>query len=150
MIYGDSSLLVALYRRGDAFHGVATKLVLWLKKPLPITLLAELELLNGLGRCLAGGLLDQVEHDAIIRQIEADEADGILVRPQLAESDIYAQARSLSRKYTPEISARSLDILHVASAIVLEATPFLSFDSKQRVLAQKVGLQLLPRVLSSK
>ena len=150
MMYGDSSFLIALYRQGDAFHAAAAKLILSLKQPLALTLLAELELLNGVRRCLASGLVDRKEHDAIFRQLGEDEADGILVRPILTESNLYAEARALSRKHTPEISARSLDILHVAAAIILGASPFVSFDAKQRVLAQRVGLHLLPRTLSTK
>jgi predicted nucleic acid-binding protein len=150
MIYGDSSFLIAIYRRGDSFHSAAAALITRLRQPLALTLLGELELMNGVYRCFANGLVDRREHDAIFRQIAEDESDGILVRSSLADSDLYAEARQLSRKFTPEISARSLDILHVAAAQLLGATPFISFDAKQRLLAQKVGIPLLPRVLGGK
>jgi predicted nucleic acid-binding protein len=150
MIYGDSSFLIALYRRGDAFHAAASKLILALKQPIAFTLLAELELQNGVYRCFAQRLIDRSEHDAVFRQISEDEANGILVRSVLTDSDLYAEARYLSRKFTPTISARSLDILHVAAANLLGTSPFVSFDAKQRSLAQKVGLSILPRTLSAK
>ncbi len=147
MIYGDTSFLIAVYRQGDSFHARATKLAAVLRLPVALTLLSELELHNGVRRCLAGKLIDQREHDAIFRQIADDEAEGILVRPTLDQLELYARARELSKKFTPEISARSLDILHVAAARLLSASPFISFDLKQRVLAQKAGLNLLPRIL---
>jgi len=150
MIYGDTSFLIAIYRRGDSFHSAATNLINRLRQPFALTLLGDLELMNGVFRCLANGLIDQREHDAIFRQIAEDESDGILVRSSLGDSELYAEARQLSRKFTPETSTRSLDILHVAAAQLLGATPFLSFDAKQRLLAQKVGLPLQPRVLGGK
>jgi predicted nucleic acid-binding protein len=150
VIYGDSSFLIAIYRRGDAFHAGATNLIARLKQPMALTLLAELELHNGVHRCLAERLVNQGEHDAIFRQIAQDETDGILVRSLVEESALYAEARKLSRKFTPETSARSLDILHVAAAKVLRASPFISFDAKQRLLVQKTGMVLLPRTLPSK
>jgi len=150
MIYGDSSFLIAIYRRGDAFHAAATEIILSARQPIAFTLLAELELQNGIRRSLASGLVNQAEHDAIFRQIAEDVADAFLSRQPLPDSELYAEARDLSRKYTPEISARSLDILHVAAARLLRASPFASFDAKQRLLAQKVGLSVLPRALSTK
>ena len=150
MIYGDTSFLIAVYRRGDRFHATATKLAAELRQPIALTLLCELELHNGVHRCLAANIIDQREHDAILRQISDDEADGILVRHAIDQVELFAGARELSKKFTPVISARSLDILHVAAARLLRASPFISFDAKQRLLVQKTGMSLLPRTLSEK
>ena len=150
MIYGDTSFLFALYNPGDRFHLHATKLAGQLQQPLALTLLGELELVNGLHRGLAARIIDQREHDAIFRQISEDEAEGILVRHLLPQVEHYAKARELSKKFTPEISARSLDILHVAAALLLRTTEFASFDEKQRVLAKKAGLRLVPEIILRK
>ncbi|HEV3273128.1 MAG TPA: hypothetical protein VGZ93_13190 [Candidatus Methylacidiphilales bacterium] len=147
VIYGDTSFLFALYNPRDRFHSQATSLTATLRQPIALTLLGELELLNGLYRGLAAKIIDRREHDAIFRQILDDEAGGILVQRAIDQIELFAAARDLSKKFTPEISARSLDILHVAAAQLLRASPFVSFDLKQRMLAQKAGLNLLPRAV---
>ncbi len=148
MIYGDTSFLLALYHEADRHHAEARKLAARLRQPIALTLLGELELINGLGRGLATKTINPAQHSSMLRQLERDEADGFLVRTPLHDLDLYARARQLSRKLTPELSARSLDILHVASAQALRTTRFLSFDRKQRVLAEEVGLQVLPLKLA--
>jgi len=68
----------------------------------------------------------------------------------LDPAELYARARELSRKFTPVISARSLDILHVASAQILKTSHFISFDIKQRLLVRKTGMSLLPPSVGGK
>jgi predicted nucleic acid-binding protein len=144
VIYCDTSFLLALYVERDFFHIQASRLAAKFKEPIPLTLLSELELVNGLRRSLAAKIIPLEEHDAIFRQIAVDESQGILVRLAVHQADHFARARELSKKFTPEISARSLDILHVAAALVLKARDFASFDEKQRVLAEKAGLKVVP------
>jgi hypothetical protein len=119
-------------------------------EPIPYTLLAELELINGVRRNLATNFIAHHEHEVILRQISEDEAEGLLVRCVLDQADHYARARDLSKKFTHEISARSLDILHVAAALLLKASEFASFDEKQRILAEKAGLKLVPKAITRK
>jgi predicted nucleic acid-binding protein len=49
--------------------------------------------------------------------------------------------------HTPSLGCRTLDVLHVASALELAKTGFLTFDTRQRKLARAAGLRLveLPR-----
>lgn len=148
MIYADTSFLFALYQQEDAFHLAADRLMARTQEPLALTLLGELELLNNVHRACALKDMNQAEHDAILRQIATDETEGILVRVALADVDLYARARSIAKKFSTEINSRSLDILHVAAAELLRVSFFVSFDVKQRLLAQKVGLHLLPRAVS--
>ncbi len=53
---------------------------------------------------------------------------------------VMAQAELLTRR-TPERGFRTLDILHVASATVLGASVFHSFDKRENQLAREVGLK---------
>jgi len=142
VIYCDTSFLLALYVEADPFHPRASRIATKFKAPIPFTLLVELELVNGVRRGLAAKIIGRKEHDAIFRQIQEDEADGILVRYPLHQAEHYAKARELSKKFTPEISSRSLDILHVAAALLLKATGFATFDEKQGVLVEKAGLKV--------
>ena len=144
MTYCDSSFMASLYVTTDIFNPQARKVASKFTSAVPYTLLNELELLNALRRGLGDDSLDQSAHDAITREIDADEADGLLERASLNQIKLYEKARELSRKHTPVLACRSLDILHVASALVLGAKKFASFDLRQRKLAGAVGLPLLP------
>ena len=42
------------------------------------------------------------------------------------------------------LGTRSLDLMHVAAAMLLEATAFLSFDHRQRKAAAAEGLGVFP------
>jgi predicted nucleic acid-binding protein len=42
---------------------------------------------------------------------------------------------------------RTLDVLHVAAALLLEAKILASFDERQRRLAASVGLKVLPETV---
>jgi uncharacterized protein len=150
VIYGDTSFLLALFVERDFFHIQASRLAVKFKEPIPLTLLSELELVNGIRRSLAAKIISIEEHDRIFRQIAEDESQGIFVRLAIHQADHFAKARELSKKFTPEISARSLDILHVAAALLLKVRDFASFDEKQRILASKAGLKLAPASVAKK
>jgi hypothetical protein len=141
---------LALYVEKDFFHLQASRLAAKFKEPIPLTLLSELELVNGIRRLLAAKTISRERHDSIFRQIAEDESQGILNRFAVHQADHFTKARELSKKFTPEISARSLDILHVAAAQLLRVRDFASFDEKQRMLAARVGLTLAPVVVAYK
>jgi len=145
MIYCDTSFLLALYIQIEPGHVLALQTAATLHEPIALTLLVELELVNGIRRCLSAHTINREQHDAVFRQIREDEAEGILVRCSLDQDEHYARARELSKKFTPEVSARSLDILHVAAASMLKTTHFATFDTKQRILAEKTGLKTIPK-----
>ena len=46
--------------------------------------------------------------------------------------------------YTPSAGTRSLDLLHVAAAWLIEAKTFFSFDERQRQAAAGEGLEVKP------
>ena len=147
MIYCDTSFLLALYVQRDLFNPQALKVAAKFTDPIPYTLLGELELLNGVRRILAARIVSRSEHDTILRQIRQDEADGFFVRTPLNQADHFAKAQELSKRHTPTLSCRPLDILHVAAALLVGATRFASFDSKQRTLANAAGLRRAPDIV---
>ncbi len=144
MTYCDSSFLVSLYVATDTFNPLARREAARFTSLMPYTLLNELEFLNSIRRGVGDGAIDQSEHDGIVRDIDRDEADGLLERTSLNQIKLYEKALELSKKYTPTLACRSLDILHVASALVLGSRRFASFDIRQRKLAETVGLTLVP------
>jgi hypothetical protein len=72
------------------------------------------------------------------RPIAADETSGILAG--LNQGTRYTKARELSKRHTCSMSCRSLDILHVAAALILCSKFFASFDERQRKLAAVEGM----------
>ena len=82
--------------------------------------------------------------DALWQDVEADIASGFLVLTPVASDELHKKARQLSDRHTPTLGARSLDLLHIATALVLEAKEFFSFDDRQRKAAASEGLKVKP------
>lgn len=144
MIYCDSSFLVALFVKGDVFAPMGSALAATFSAPIPLIPLGEVELMTRVHRGLGDKTLDAVQHVAVLRQIEEDIADGILVRKTPAARDHLEEALRLARRHAPVLAVRSLDILHVAAARLFKSKTFASFDRRQRDLAAAAGLRLLP------
>lgn len=144
MTFCDSSFLLALLLPRDFFHIHAARLAARFTESIPYTLLAEFEVANTIRRALREGTITRAEHDAAFRQIVADLADGILIRRDTPQTELFRRARELSIRHTPEIPARSLDILQTASALLIGAKSSHTFDNRQRELANACGLQVYP------
>jgi len=56
--------------------------------------------------------------------------------------DVYSLADRLSVKHTFEQGHRTLDVLHVATALHLKSKTFLTFDQNQASLAKREGLKV--------
>ena len=52
-------------------------------------------------------------------------------------------AAELSAAHTAELGTRTLDVLHVATAVVLGLIHFVSYDKRQLALAKRVGLKIV-------
>jgi len=59
-------------------------------------------------------------------------------------ASVHAQAERLSCQHTSEARHRATDLLHLASALTLGATDFLTFDQNQAELATVLGLTVKP------
>ena len=86
----------------------------------------------------------QADADAALNQFEADLTNGVAVVAPCNFVDVLRRADELSKRHTTIGGHRSFDILHVATALQLEAEEFLSFDERQRKLAQAEGLKVKP------
>ncbi len=83
MIYCDTSFLLALYVEADGFYELAGRIAAGFKDSIPYTYLGELELLNGIRRLKGRRGLSVRQEREILEQVEADEADGFLIRQPL-------------------------------------------------------------------
>ncbi|MCP4703379.1 MAG: type II toxin-antitoxin system VapC family toxin [candidate division Zixibacteria bacterium] len=56
--------------------------------------------------------------------------------------DIFRIATNLSENHTGKTGSRSLDILHVASALFLKVDLFFTLDVRQSKLAKRSGMKI--------
>jgi len=79
-----------------------------------------------------------------LSQLEADLKQGLAVLAPCQLQDVLRRAEDLSTRHTIAKGHRSFDVLHVATALHLEAREFLTFDTNQRKLAAAEKLKVKP------
>ena len=72
----------------------------------------------------------------VFREIEADLSAGRLMHREHDWLDTLRLADELSSKHTELLGSAAVDLWHVASAILLEADTFWTFDEDQQALAR--------------
>ena len=144
MIFCDSSFLVSLYLGTQSHSEKAREVAMTFASGIPYPWLIELELCTALRRILTGkrDLLSKA-----LRIINTARKEGLLIECELDFKRVIAGALELSERYTATLGLRTLDILHVATALELRADTLASFDIRQRKLAASEGLELLPQSL---
>lgn len=83
---------------------------------------------------------DRVTAQAALAKFHANVASGAIVVVPVDWADIASIGERLSAQYTWTEGYRGFDVIHVATALHLGATEFLTFDSKQKKLAEAEGL----------
>lgn len=73
-----------------------------------------------------------------------DLSSGLLRRPDLDWPAIWRRCRELSDRFALTTGGRTLDALHVATALILGVQVFVTFDVRQRELAREAGLKVRP------
>lgn len=137
----DTSFLFSLY--GNDVHSL--KAVEWVSKnpyPLKLNSLTQFEFGNALRfsefrKAIAAGTATQYWAG-----YEAALAQGRLTFVTSNLADVMDEAKQLSVKHTLSGGHRSFDILHVASALTMKSTHFLTFDDNQKKLAELEGLEV--------
>jgi predicted nucleic acid-binding protein len=72
--------------------------------------------------------------------LQANISAGVFRQGPVDWADVHKIAERLAFKHTVKGGHRSFDVLHVASAIHLGVTDFLTFDGNQKKLAEAEGL----------
>ena len=142
MWYLDSSVVVKLYFP-EPQTKVVSKTISTQRHALIYTSFHELEIKNAIALKVFRNEISKASGDQIYRDLDNDFDRGILTRPVIDWSMLFAESVRISKLHTRSIGTRSLDILHVAAAIVLGCREFLSFDSRQLELAKKMDLNLI-------
>jgi predicted nucleic acid-binding protein len=79
---------------------------------------------------------------AALAALQSDVKAGALHLAAVDWADVHQRAERLSLQYTRNGGHRTLDILHVATALHMGASEFLTFDANQKKLAQAEGLEV--------
>jgi hypothetical protein len=141
--FADTGFIASLYL--DETTSKAADAALGDKRePLPLTPLVALELRNAFNRAVQRGRITLAQREALWQDVEEDIATGFLVPTSVSASQLHDKARQLSDRHTPVLGTRSLDLLHVAAALILESKIFFSFDDRQRKAAASEGLKVKP------
>jgi predicted nucleic acid-binding protein len=107
---------------------------------LPLTTCGRFELVNAIRLSVFRQQLHPRIAAVDLQTIEADIRSGVLVITACDWPAIHAEAERLSSKHTAEGGHRAMDILHVATALIADATDFLTFDRAQARLASAEDL----------
>jgi predicted nucleic acid-binding protein len=137
-VYADSSFVVSLYVP-DSNSDEALVQMTGLSTPLWLSTLGEIEIVNAFQLDLFRKEILSAELRNVLSSFRADVDSGVFsIRPMSAL--MYDESRRLSATWSATLGTRSLDILQVASALVLKAETFLTFDARQKKLAKAAGL----------
>ncbi len=138
-VYADTSFLVSLYF-SDAHSAIAAR-ALQAKPTICLTPLIELELINALELALFRRWAEASAIRASLAAFRQDIERGVYSLKPMPDA-AYELAARIARRRSARLGTRTLDILHVASALLLQAGRFLTFDARQRRLARAEGLKV--------
>lgn len=138
--YADTALLCSLYAP-DANTPRAVARVRRLTAPLPFHWLHQVELRNAFRLRVFRKEIDVSAQDASLRAVLADLSAGVLAPVDPAVHELLLETERLSAQHTGRLGTRSLDVMHVACALLVGATDFLGFDERQLALAKAAGLK---------
>ncbi len=140
--YADPSALLKLYLNEPESRAMAT----WRAKlagSLPVTHHGRVELVNGIALAAHRRFISTAALAAALAALDDDFEAGRYRHTDLLWRSALKRAGELSRQHTPALGTRSLDVLHVASALELDLRRFVSFDERQQKLARAVGLKVV-------
>ena len=138
--YADPSALLKLYLNEPESRAMTS----WRAKaggPLAVTHHGRVELANGIALAAYRQLVDERVFTAALAALDDDFQQGRYVPVDLLWRAALKRAEDLSRNFSRTLGTRSLDVLHVASALELGFRNFLTFDLRQQNLARAVGLK---------
>lgn len=138
-VYADTSVCVSLYVQDN--HSQAVDELLSSGDRLLLTPLHLAEWAHAIAQHVFRGSMPLSEAERVTGEFQADRAAGLWLEVAIPENAFIVCA-DLARRYGPRLGMRTLDSLHVASALELKARRFWTFDERQAKLAKAVGLKL--------
>lgn len=138
--YVDSSVLVASYANEPQSPMARRALVSFPR--VPYTPLHHLEVRNALRVLVGRRRLTIEESSRMLLHLEDDVSSGRLLQVAIDLYEVFSAAETLSARHASRILSRSLDTLHVAAALELGCSRFVTFDTRQGRLAAACGLEV--------
>jgi predicted nucleic acid-binding protein len=142
-VYFDSAIIVKLYVREvtslDAIHLVSAY-----DAPYWLTQWQALEVKNTIRLKTFRKEISAAEMNQSIAAFEQDIATGRWQRPAYTAASVEQKANELSASHSATLGCRTLDIIHVAAALVIGAREFVTFDVRQGAIAKQAGLIVKP------
>jgi len=136
--YCDTSLLVSLYVEDR--HSTQADRIVQQCGPIILTSLHRAEWHHAIAQNVFRGRLSTAEATAFIAQFLDDTTNPRWVKAVLPENALEV-CTEFARRHGPKLGMRTLDSLHVACALELNADRFWTFDERQAKLAKAVGLK---------
>ena len=140
MISCDTSFLFSVYGN-DANTSRAHEHLKKARASIVVSAYNGFELENALRLAEFRKLITSGDGERLIEQYRQDIDDGRIVEYPCNLAETIKKAHQLSASQTVERGHRGFDILHVAAALEMGATEFLTFDRNQSRLAQVVNLK---------
>ncbi len=141
--YFDSAIIVKLYVQ-EATSPDALRLIGSYTAPYLLTQWQALEVKNPIRLKAFRAEISQEEMNQSVAAFELDIATGRWQRPTYTAVAVEQKAEELSTSHSLSLGCRTLDIIHVAAAVVISARDFITFDGRQGTLARRVGLMVKP------
>ena len=147
--FPDTSFLCALYVRQDNSPAAAAHFRR-MQEPLAVSSLLLYEFRQSVRFQIWMHKRDRTRGypatiaEAALTRLQANLDAGAVTIVAAEWADVHRRAEDVSKRHTTSGGHRSLDILHVATALHLKAREFLTFDLNQRKLAAEEGLKLMP------
>jgi predicted nucleic acid-binding protein len=137
-VYADTSFFVSLYlpdrRSAETERRMGSKPRIW------FTPLHRAEWMHAVAQHVFRKEITALEARRAQAELQRDLGGGVWLKAGLPE-DVWETCAALARRYGPRLGVRTLDSLHVAAALGLEAKAFWTFDERQAKLAAAAGLQ---------
>lgn len=136
-IYADTSFFVSLYLTGR--HSPAAERRLRSQPSLWITPLHSAEWIHAIEQHVFHKALSRRAADRLLQRFQEHRAQNLWREAPLPDR-AFEVCAELAHRHAARLGVRTLDTLHVASALELKAEFFWTFDKRQEKLALAVGL----------
>ncbi len=139
-IYADTSFFVSLYLPDR--HSIEAQRQMAQHPSLWLTPLHRAEWAHALYQHVFQGKISVREAQQVQKHFEQDRRADLWVEISLPEAALETCV-ALAHRHVAHLGNRTLDSLHVASALELKADAFWTFDDRQGKIAKRAGLEFL-------
>jgi predicted nucleic acid-binding protein len=138
--YFDTSALRPLFIHEERSQRVSRYLRRH-RAAIRITRFGYAELINSIACAVFREDISPAQFSAAVADMDVDLKTQRVTIVDLLWRGAMDRSTQLSRKHTPELGSRMLDVLHVASALELGVKTIITYDQRQMELARSAGLR---------